>query len=243
MAHFAELDGNNLVLRVIVVSDEHEADGETWCANLLGGRWKQTSYDGQIRKNHASIGSFYDEVRDAFIAPKPYNSWILDEETCKWVAPIKKPEGSYYAWSDDAGNWVNTFPLAGYGLDADPSLIEDAVRRYDLPNFKIKTVFSCDDFQLMLQRVNNLIFFHANIQNYNRSVHDQYGAEVNKLQIDLDVDIYTFSNFSIEQDLGEVDKLTRFSGMFGGEAKEDFAAGPGRTYRILTRTKDRISGS
>ena len=67
MAHFAEIDSNNIVQRVIVVPDEHEADGASWCANLLGGTWIQTSYNGNIRKNYAGIGYFYDSGRDAFI--------------------------------------------------------------------------------------------------------------------------------------------------------------------------------
>ena len=95
MAHFAELDENNIVLRVIVVDDAHEDDGENWCNALLGGRWKQTSYntnrgkhrlDGTpFRKNYAGIGSFYDSDRDAFISPEPEeDGWVLNEETCWW---------------------------------------------------------------------------------------------------------------------------------------------------------------
>ncbi|MFZ3043830.1 MAG: hypothetical protein WA058_01845 [Minisyncoccia bacterium] len=87
MAHFAELDEHNIVLRVIVVADEHEADGENWCHNFAGGRWKQTSYNGRIRKNYAGIGYTYDEARDAFIPPQPGSDWILDEATCRWKAP------------------------------------------------------------------------------------------------------------------------------------------------------------
>ena len=89
MAHFAELDQNNIVLRVIVVPDEHEADGENWCNNLLGGGWKQTSYNATIRKNYAGIGYTYDSARDAFIPPQPHPSWVLDEQTCRWQSPVE----------------------------------------------------------------------------------------------------------------------------------------------------------
>ena len=96
MAHFAELDANNIVLRVVVVSNqdtldatgvESEAVGIAFCEQLFGGRWAQTSYNGNIRKNYAGIGFTYDATRDAFIAPKPEGDWVLDEDTCQWVKP------------------------------------------------------------------------------------------------------------------------------------------------------------
>lgn len=241
MTHFAEINENNIVVRIIVVNDEHEADGEAWCSALFGGRWKQTSYNGRIRKNYAGIGFLYDEALDAFIPPKPHDSWMLDEYDCRWVSPVEKPEGEYYVWSEDDLRWVNIFPLYKYGLDADYDLIEDAVQRYGLSNFKTVTVFSSDDFKLMLQQVNNLIFFHATINNYNRTIHDVYGTEVDKLQRDLGTDIYSYSSYPIEENQAEVDKLTRFSEMFGGEALEDYASGNGMTYRILIRAKDKIA--
>lgn len=93
MAHFAEIGENNVVLQVIVVSNddckdsdgnESETIGAEFCRNLLGGTWKQTSYNGNFRKNYAGIGYTYDPIRDAFIAPKPSDEYILDEETCSW---------------------------------------------------------------------------------------------------------------------------------------------------------------
>ena len=101
MAHFAELDSNNTVLRVIVVSDDNEAEGENYCHDLLGGNWKQTSYNNNIRKNFAGIGFTYDTAKDAFIPPQPYVSWTLDETTCQWKPPVDYPsDGKVYKWKE-----------------------------------------------------------------------------------------------------------------------------------------------
>ena len=116
MAHFAQLDTNNQVLQVIVVHnsellDEHgieqEVKGQAFCTNLFGGVWKQTSYNSSIRKNYAGIGFTYDPARDAFIPPKPYNAWQLNEDTCKWESPIAYPtDGNMYMWDDSTISWV-----------------------------------------------------------------------------------------------------------------------------------------
>jgi len=114
MAHFAKLE-NNIVTQVIVVANqdildengqESEQKGIDFCSNLLGGTWKQTSYNGRIRKNYAGIGYTYDEGRDAFIATKPYNSWILDEDKAQWKAPVDYPtdEGKY-TWNEETLAW------------------------------------------------------------------------------------------------------------------------------------------
>ena len=114
MAHFAKLE-NNVVTQVIVVSNqdildeqgqESEEKGIAFCSNLLGGTWKQTSYNGNIRKNYAGIGYTYDEGRDAFIPPKPFNSWLLDETTCQWKAPVDYPtDGGRYSWNEETQVW------------------------------------------------------------------------------------------------------------------------------------------
>ena len=106
MAHFAELDSNQIVLRVIVVSDDNETDGENWCKNLLGGNWIQTSYNNNIRKNYAGIGFTYDASRDAFIPPQPFPSWTLVEDTCQWEAPTAYPsDGKMYSWNESSKSW------------------------------------------------------------------------------------------------------------------------------------------
>jgi hypothetical protein len=116
MAHFVELDANNVVLRGIVVANadtasadgtEKEYIGQAFCERLLGGTWKQTSYNGNFRKNYAGIGYTYDSQRDAFIPPKPYPSWVLDEETCLWNAPVPMPtDDKFYAWDEATQTWI-----------------------------------------------------------------------------------------------------------------------------------------
>lgn len=109
MSHFAELDENNVVLRVLVGDNNLPNEGYDWFVENLGGRWVQTSYNATIRKNYAGIGYTYDEARDAFIPPKPFDSWLLDEETCRWEAPVAYPEdGAVYTWDEAAGNWSST---------------------------------------------------------------------------------------------------------------------------------------
>jgi hypothetical protein len=107
MAHFAELDKNNVVLRVLVINDEHKQNGEIWCKEVFGGdKWKQTSYNGNIRKNYAAVGGVYDEDLDAFIDIKMFDSWILNEETCRWDPPVPYPsDGKRYSWNEDTVSW------------------------------------------------------------------------------------------------------------------------------------------
>ena len=104
MSHWAEIDNNNIVLRVLV-GPNYGDEGEAFF-NALGGTWVKTSYNGNIRKNYAGIGFTYDTDRDAFIAPKPYNSWLLDEDTCRWQAPVPYPtDGLMYEWDEELTDW------------------------------------------------------------------------------------------------------------------------------------------
>jgi hypothetical protein len=113
MSHWAEIDENNIVLRVTVGDNNDPAgdEGYQWLIDNLGGTWIKTSYNNNIRKNFAGIGYTYDEVKDAFIPPKTYPSWILNEDTCQWQAPISMPivEGKQYYWSENDLNWVELF--------------------------------------------------------------------------------------------------------------------------------------
>ena len=116
MAHFAEIDENNIVTRVIVVADENEADGENWCNGFLGGTWKKTSYNtlGNVhalggtpfRKNYAGVGDTYDASRDAFIEPHEFASWTLNETTCMWNPPVAMPvDDKLYEWNETETRW------------------------------------------------------------------------------------------------------------------------------------------
>lgn len=109
MAHFAEIDSNGIVLRILVVPNEQENRGQDFLAKdlNLGGRWVQTSYNAKFRKNYAAIGYRYDESRDAFIAPQPYLSWVFNEDTCDWEAPIAYPDDEkLYYWNEPTKEWM-----------------------------------------------------------------------------------------------------------------------------------------
>lgn len=115
MAHFAELNDQNEVLRVIVVNNsdclnaegqEEEAIGVAFCQNLLGGRWVQTSYNGNFRGRFAGIGYTYDAVRNAFLTPKPFPSWVMDEATTDWTAPVPMPEEGQWVWNEETLSWL-----------------------------------------------------------------------------------------------------------------------------------------
>lgn len=116
MAHFAQIE-NGIVVNVIVVNNnemlvdgiEQEQKGVEFCQSLFGGEWKQTSYNGTIRKQFASVGYSYDESADVFVAPQPFPSWSLDENY-DWQAPIGYPaDGKLYSWDEANQVWVE-FP-------------------------------------------------------------------------------------------------------------------------------------
>ena len=115
MAHFAEIDNNDVVLRVIVVSNadtstpdgtEVESIGIAFCQRLFGGNWVQTSYNNSFRKRYAGIGYTYNRQYDAFITPKPYPSWTLNTTTLDWEAPVPYPtDGKVYYWNEGTTSW------------------------------------------------------------------------------------------------------------------------------------------
>jgi len=118
-AHFAQINSDNIVTQVLVVSDADQHRGHDFLATDLGlgGTWIQTSYNTRggvhssggtpLRKNYAGIGYTYDSGRDAFIPPKPFASWVLDEGTCLWNAPVPYPtDGKMYNWNEATTSWV-----------------------------------------------------------------------------------------------------------------------------------------
>jgi hypothetical protein len=118
MAHFAQLDSNNVVTQVIVVGNKDTADangvekehiGAAFCERLFGGNWKQTSYNGSVRKNYAGVGFTYNVGLDAFVPPKPYASWVLNNDTAQWNAPTPMPtDDKKYSWDEATTSWVET---------------------------------------------------------------------------------------------------------------------------------------
>lgn len=124
MAHFAKLDENNIVTQVIVVDNkditdpftgqEDEILGIAFCKKLLGGNWVQTSYNNNLRVRYAGIGYSYNRALDAFVPPKPFESWVLNNETADWESPVgSAPEltaketeaGSRYEWDEENTQW------------------------------------------------------------------------------------------------------------------------------------------
>jgi len=122
MAHFAKLDENNVVTEVHVVANKDTSDangvekeyiGQAFLEKLFGGNWKQTSYNGNIRKNYAGIGYTYNADIDAFVPPQPFASWTLNNETAQWEAPTPMPADAgtgeppkMYSWDEDTTSWI-----------------------------------------------------------------------------------------------------------------------------------------
>lgn len=107
MAHWAELDDENVVIRILTGdnNDPNGDEGYQWLIDNLGGRWIQTSYNHNFRKQYAGVGFTYDPVSDVFIAPKPFPSWVLDDDH-DWQAPIPYPQdGLIYGWNEDLLDW------------------------------------------------------------------------------------------------------------------------------------------
>jgi hypothetical protein len=131
MAHFAQLDENNVVLQVIVVNneelmdgtDESEVKGIAFCQELLGSDtiWRQTSYNNNFRTRYAAVGGVYDPIKDVFISPKFFPSWVLNEETTEWEAPVPYPDdGNFYTWNESTLSWdIVLLPTRSMGIGRD----------------------------------------------------------------------------------------------------------------------------
>jgi hypothetical protein len=238
MAHFAQLDDNNVVLQVIVVSDEHEPNGEQWCHDFAGGRWKQTSYNARIRKNFAGIGFTYDEQRDAFIPLKQFPSWILDEETCQWVAPNPKPSTEYqYRWSELLGQWVTTnrWLFENYGLTQDASLIAPTVEKYGLENRKMVQVINKPEYVLQLEKANNILFVHAQVPEWTAEIKTMYQSDIDALHKEIGTEIYAYHGLGNVELEDKALQLIKFAELFGFYQHENVVLGDGLEHFILKR--------
>jgi hypothetical protein len=137
MAHFAQLDKNNLVIQVVVVDNEkiidnngteQESLGVAFLRSLFGRDtiWLQTSYNGRLRKNYAGIGYSYDPVRDAFISSQPFPSWSLDLETCQWEPPVPRPEtDEWVIWVEPEQRWVTAQDIVGIDANTSDSIYHE----------------------------------------------------------------------------------------------------------------------
>ena len=123
MAHFAEIDNNNTVVRVVVVDNAQEHRGQEFLADDLGlgGTWVQTSYNDNFRKQYAGVGFTYDSVADVFIQPQPFASWVLNDNY-DWEPPIPMPEGQYAWWDEESLSWISPDPSS---IPAKPDYIPD----------------------------------------------------------------------------------------------------------------------
>ena len=119
MAHFAEIGLGNKAVGVIAISNnelldenhiEQEQKGIDFCRKIFGGVWIQTSYNASLRKNFAGLDFTYDSSRDSFIPPKVFDSWVLNEDTCRWEAPVPMPQDkNQYSWDENTKSWVKDF--------------------------------------------------------------------------------------------------------------------------------------
>ena len=120
MSHWAEIDENNIVIRVTVGdnNDPNGDEGYQWLIDNLGGRWIKTSYNNNIRKQYAGIGFYYDEENDVFIQPKPFESWTLDENF-DWQPPVQKPEVGFHIWNEETLSWEAAAPFPSWIPDGE----------------------------------------------------------------------------------------------------------------------------
>lgn len=238
MAHFAQLDDNNVVLQVIVVSDEHESNGEQWCHAFAGGRWKQTSYNSRIRKNFAGIGFTYDEQRDAFIPQKPFSSWVLNEDTCQWQSPNPKPNTEYqYRWSELLGQWVTTnkWLFENYGLTQDVSLIAPTVEKYGLANKKIVPIITKSEYVLQLEKANNILFVHVQVPEWTAEIKTMYQSDIDALHREIGTEIYAYYGLGNVELEDKTLQLIKFAELFGFYQYENVVLGDGLEHFILRR--------
>lgn len=243
MAHFAQLDDNNIVIQVMVVANEHEANGEQWCNEFAGGRWKQTSYNNNIRKNYAGMGYTYDEHRDAFIPPQPYPSWTLNEDTCRWDPPVPRPLAGNYVWVENTQQWMLPAKrfYGDYGSNQPADPIANAINVYGLEPFINKTVYQDDDFSLVLMLVNNIIITSIDIRNKNAEAAARFLEKCNEIQRNVAMPIYAIDS---RPNSAYTDITESPAWKIGSKYQFEFfenAVFNNEIYSILVRPLDRIT--
>lgn len=237
MSYFAQLNDDNIVINVIRIADEHEANGEQWCHDTFGGRWKQTSYTASIRGNYAGIGMIYLEDKDIFMPPKPFPSWIISSEY-KWIAPIEKPsDGKLYRWSEKLQSWITIETLfANYGLTQDESLIQTAVDHYQLENHVMKEVYKDEDFSLSLLKANHIIICGIQIRTRSAAVAQRFREECDKIHRIVNTDIYAHDQFgNIEYEDITKSPAWTIGHLYEFEFVENAVLGDGLEHFILKR--------
>jgi hypothetical protein len=179
MANFAQLDENNNVLRVVSINDKYEFMGEEYCNSLFGGTWKQTSYNNTIRKNYAGPGFIYNENLDAFIPPKPYNSWILNEEVCHWKSPLELPNDYFvddYEWIESEENWfsIQKYVHQTYGNLYSYESIQECCERFNLVDKNIIPILSTENYVVSFEKIENFIISHVTYTQWTQSVSEKW---------------------------------------------------------------------
>jgi hypothetical protein len=189
MSHFAKLDENNVEIQVIVLDDERIIDPKTnkedetlginFCKLLYGNdtKWKQTSYNENFRGSFAGLGYFYDQTYDAFFPPKPYESWIVDENTLKWTSPVEKPNTdeyfeNTYRWVEDTQCWfsIEEYIYTKYAKDFEYSEIKDIVEEFGLQDLTRVAVFGNEKYMIYEEKVKNFLLAHMIFNEWNNNI-------------------------------------------------------------------------
>jgi len=189
MAHFAQLNENNKVINIIVVSNdkiinpetglEDENIGINFCKSLFDQdtNWVQTSYNSNFRGNYAGIGFSYEKEYDIFLPPKPYDSWIIDLESIGWKAPIPKPNTDEYfkknyQWIENKQEWfsIKEYIYNKYAKNFEYSEIEEIVNEYNLIDNKITPIHGNENYFVSIEKVKNFLIAHMSFNNWNSKI-------------------------------------------------------------------------
>ena len=225
MTHYAELDENQKVINVVYLDNEIITDKDGNEVDQLGvnhlhqhhgsdRKWVRTSYSGNFRNKYAGIGDSYIEHLDAFIRPKPYFSWILNEEKIEWEAPIQKPSEYYndYEWNEEQQSWfsIKEYIFETYCKNYDNSHIQDAVSAFDLKDNILVPVASTNDYVARMEKVKNFILCHQSYRNWSPSILKEWRLVYIDILKKSNCDLFTTKKVNNED---EREKLKLFVSM------------------------------